>query len=70
MSPEQAAKYLFELITSVPDGVVTVSVQRSSMTQSCIIRVQKQHFGQWRADPPEFFAADDFAAALDKAAES
>lgn len=70
MSPEQAAKYLFDELTSVEDGVVTVSVARSPMIPACSIKIQKQYAGTWRADEPIHVVADDFASALDKASES
>lgn len=67
MNPEQAGKWLFELLTSVPDGDVTVSVSRSSLLPACTIRIQKKHFGAFRVEDPEYFTSDDFASALDKA---
>lgn len=69
MNPEQAAKYLFELLTSVEDGVVTVSVARSTLVPACSIKVQKHHAGSWRADAPIHVVDDDFAGALEKASE-
>lgn len=69
MSPEQAAKYLFELLTSVEDGVVTVAVARSPLIPACSIKITKQYAGTWRPDMPIHVVADDFAAALEKASE-
>jgi hypothetical protein len=69
MSPDQAAKYLFELLTSVEDGVVTVSVARSPLIPACSIKIQKQYAGVWRPDAPVHVVSDDFASALDKASE-
>ena len=69
MNPEKAAKYLFDLLTSVKDGVVTVCVARSSLIPACSIKIQVQHAGAWRADAPIHVVADDFAGALEKASE-
>ena len=65
MNPEQAAKFLFELLTSVEDGVVQVTVARSSLVPACSIKVVK-HWSAWRPGEPEHVVADDFAAALEK----
>ena len=70
MNPEQATKYLFELLTSVEEGVVTIAVARTSMIPACSIKIQKLHTGAWRSEEPIHVVADDFAAALDKAEDS
>lgn len=65
MNPEQAGKYLFDLLTSVSDGDIQVTVSRSSLLPACTIKVVRR-YASYRPEIGELYTSDEFSEALEK----